>query len=268
MKKVFSLLLFTLLLSCEEVIDIELSSEEPRLVIDALIGYNDNNGDPLTVGQVRLTLTAPFFAEEVPVAENATVRIINESSGEVHTLVQGRPGIFAIGFPNLEFGVAYTLEVIYEGETYIATEQLVKAGTITSVAQGDGFLFDEEEETEIIVTFDDIPNERNHYLFAFDFDNYLVTDDEFYQDSNLTFSYFYEDIEPGDLLTITLLGINKRFADYIDLALIQSGDDSGGPFQVPTGTVRGNLVNVTNPDNYPFGYFSISEFDVKLITIE
>jgi len=39
--------------------------------------------------------------------------------------------------------------------------------------------FDEEDETEIIVIFDDIPNQRNYYLFAFRFDNFLVTDDEF-----------------------------------------------------------------------------------------
>ncbi|UJH67633.1 DUF4249 family protein [Allomuricauda sp. SCSIO 65647] len=253
--------------SCEDVIDVDLATVEPKLVIDALVGYNVNNGDPITIGQVRLTLTTDFFAEEVPPAENASVQIIDEETGDVYPLTENEPGIFRDGFPDLEFGRDYTLVVIYQGQTYRATEQLQPTGQIENVEQGDGFLFDEDEETEVIVTFVDIPDQRNYYLFAFGFDNYLVTDDEFYQDQSLTFSYFYEDIEPGDLLTITLLGIDKEFASYVDQALVQAGEDGGG-FGVPPATVRGNVLNNTEPDNFPFGYFAISEVDVELFTVQ
>lgn len=268
MKKIVPYLTIFFLIACEEVVDLELPSSESRLAVDALIGYNENDGDPVTVGQVTLTLTAPFLDAENPSAENASVSIINESTGEISNLIENEPGVFRDGFPDLEFDIDYTLQVNYEGEIYRATERLMPTGEIISVAQGDGFLFDEENETEIIVSFDDIPNERNYYLFAFGFDNYLVTDDEFYENGGLTFSYFYEDIDEGDLLSISLLGINQRFASYVDQALVQSGEDGGGPFQVPVGTVRGNIVNTTNPDNFPFGYFSLSEFDVELITVE
>ncbi len=256
-----------LFFSCEDVIDVDLASVEPKLVVDALIGYNANNGDPITIGQVRLTLTADFFAEEVPPAENATVQIIDEETGEIYPLVENESGVFRDGFPDLEFERDYTLEVIYQGQTYRATERLQPTGQIENVEQGDGFLFDEDEETEVIITFADIPDQRNYYLFAFGFDNYLVTDDEFYQDQSLTFSYFYDDIEPGDLLTITLLGIDKEFASYVDQALVQAGEDGGG-FGVPPATVRGNVLNSTEPDNFPFGYFAISEVDVELLTVQ
>ena len=268
MKKIVLLVLLIPFFSCEEAIDVELQSDNPRLVVDALIGYNENNGNPIILGQVTLTLTAPFLNAEVAAAENALVRIINESNGAISPLTEIEPGVFRNGFPNLDFDTDYTLEIVYKDEIYRATQQLVPTGTITNIKQGDGFLFDEEDETEIIVTFDDIPNQRNYYLFAFGFNNYLVTDDEFYKNGNLTFSYFYEDVEPGDLLTITLLGVNQQFASYVDQALVQAGENGGGPFQVPTGSLRGNVLNTTNIDNYPFGYFSISEFDVELITVK
>ena len=245
----------------------ELTSSETRLVVDALIGYNENDGNPLTIGQVKLTLTANFFDQEVPTVEDAIVQIIDEETGEVFPLGEIEPGVFRSGFPALEFGREYTLEIIYQDEVYRATEQLEPTGQIENVEQGDGFFFDEEKETEVIVTFADIPNQRNYYLFAFGFDNYLVTDDEFYQDESLTFSYFYENVDPGDLLAITLLGIDRQFASYVDQALVQSSSADGG-FGVPPATVRGNVINTTNSSNFPFGYFAIGEFDIVPFTVE
>lgn len=265
---IFAGFLLFLLVACEEAIEVNLPDPQPQLVIDALIGFNENNGQPITLGQVTLTLTTSFFSEEVPPALNATVQIIDEETGEIFPLFENEPGVFRNGFPELEFNKEYTLEIVYEGQTYRATERLVPTGSINSVEQGDGFLFDAEEETEIIVNFSDIPNERNYYLFAFGFNNYLVTDDEFYQDESLTFSYFYENIEPGDLLTITLLGIDREFASYVDQTLVQSGENGGDLFSVPPGTVRGNIINITSPDNFPFGYFAISEFDAVPFTVE
>ena len=160
----FVFLLFIVTAGCEESIDVELPVSETRLVIDALIGYNENNGDPITIGQVKLTLTAPFLTQDIPPATNAEVELINTISGEVFPLFEREPGIFRDGFPNLDFDTPYTLRVVYNGEMYTATEQLVKTGNIINVEQGDGFLFDENEETEIKVNFADVPNERNHYL--------------------------------------------------------------------------------------------------------
>lgn len=255
-------------LNCEDTIDVDLETAEPRLVIDAIIGYNDNDGDPVTIGEIRLTLTTAFFNDDVPVATNATVALIDESTATSYPITENEPGVFRDGIPNLEFNKEYTLLVTYNGETYQATTQLMRTGTINSVTQGDGYLFDEEEETEIIVDFADVIGERNYYLFAFGFNNFLVTDDEYYIDEGLKFSYYYEEVEPGDLLTITLLGIDKDFADYTEQILTQSGEDGGGSFGIPPANVRGNFYNTTNPENFAFGYFAISEAEVALIRIE
>lgn len=267
----FALLAVALLLlcSCEEVVDIPLETEPPRLVVDALIGCNNTVEPPITVGQITLTQTGSFLNAQVNPALNAQVSITNTITQEVYSLTEEEPGIFTQGFPPLEFGVPYTLTIIYNGEIYTATQQLMPTGTITKLSQGDGFLFDKENETEIIVTFDDLKDQRNYYMLAFGFDNYLVTDDEFYQNSNLTFSYYYDDINPGEELTITLFGINQQFGTYVDQALVLSGEDGpGGPFATPVGTLKGNIINTTNANNYPLGYFALGAFDAQTITVE
>ncbi|MGB5821290.1 MAG: hypothetical protein WBG90_17530 [Saonia sp.] len=254
--------------ACEDVITVEVPDSEPRLVIDAVIGYNDNNGDPFTIGQVKLTLSAPFFDEEVPVVENALVRLIDESTGEVFTLAQDEPGVFRSGIPNLVFDRDYSLEVTYEGERYSATERLTNATKIENVVQGDGFLFD-EDETEIIITFTDIPDERNQYLFSFGTDDFLLLDDEFFQNEQITFSYFFENLSVGEQLIIVLLGADQSFADYIELVLQQSDESGGnGPFATPPATIRGNIVNVSNPENFPFGYFTLGELDATVFVAQ
>ncbi|MEO9511373.1 MAG: DUF4249 family protein [Flavobacteriaceae bacterium] len=261
-------LAFLLCISCEEVIDVDLPTSETRLVVDALIGFNENNGDPITVGEIKLTLTAPFFQDEIEPAENATVQIIDEETGQSFSLLENETGVFSSGFPNLEFDRDYTLVINYNGEVYNATNQLNASPVIDDIEQGDGFLFDEEKETEVLISFTDIPNERNHYLFSFGFNNFLVIDDDFFEDSQLTFSYFYEDVEPGDIAAVTLFGIDSNFATYANLALAQSGENGNGPFATPPVTIRGNIVNTTNENNFPFGYFTLSEFDTKLLTIQ
>jgi len=47
-----------------------------------------------------------------------------------------------------------------------------------------------------------------------------------------------------------------------------AGTNVGGPFQSPPATVKGNIINTTNKENYPLGYFSLSETDLKKFTIK
>ena len=65
-----------------------------------------------------------------------------------------------------------------------------------------------------------------------------------------------------------MFGIDEKFANFTEQVLTQSGENGGGPFAVPTATVRGNIINISNPDNFPFGYFAISEFDADFLTVE
>ena len=82
------------------------------------------------------------------------------------------------------------------------------------------------------------------------------------------FSYFYEDIEPGKEVTITINGVEEQFYNYMNILIDQSGQNGGGPFESAPSTIRGNMVNITNPDKYPLGYFSLAEANRLSLVIE
>ncbi|MNR65715.1 hypothetical protein D3C85_1888770 [compost metagenome] len=72
----------------------------------------------------------------------------------------------------------------------------------------------------------------------------------------------------GEKIKIDHYGISKSYYNYMSIIISLAGQNNGGPFQSPASTVRGNVVNITNPKNYPLGYFSLGEIDSKEYTIE
>jgi hypothetical protein len=47
-----------------------------------------------------------------------------------------------------------------------------------------------------------------------------------------------------------------------------AGTNGGSPFQTPPATVRGNIVNQTNFNNFALGFFRLSETDTMSYTVE
>ena len=120
MKKYILLFLVTLLLSaCEEVIDINLQNSQPKLVIEASVNV-EKNGTSNAV--VKLSKTAPFFDNDLPPVTDALVSITS-STCDYYSFNHTENGIYTAPFvPVLEN--SYTLEVIYQNQTYTATESL------------------------------------------------------------------------------------------------------------------------------------------------
>jgi hypothetical protein len=54
----------------------------------------------------------------------------------------------------------------------------------------------------------------------------------------------------------------------MNILLSVAGNTGGSPFQSPPATVRGNIINTTNFDNYALGYFRLSETDSASYVIE
>ncbi|WP_460219240.1 DUF4249 domain-containing protein [Psychroserpens sp. MEBiC05023] len=257
--------------SCEDVIDIEVPNSEPRLVVDASFEFYFNE-DPIAIdGYLRLTMSAPFFDGNVPAVNNATVYITNLDNNSVVSFeAEGDNGFYTPEVGSViipEFDVLYELTVIYNNETFKATTQLYPTALIENIEQGDGTLF-EGDETEIKVTFTDNGTRDDFYLFDFDFNLLEVSEDRFYQGESFTFSYFYEDMLPGQDLTIKILGIDERYFNYAGLLIEQSEQEGGNPFQTAPALLRGNIINITNPDNYALGYFNLSEAHRFNFTIE
>ena len=256
------------LVSCEEVVDIDLSESEaglrPRLVIEASINhFPEKDSIPeLTEAFVFLSTTAPFFDTIRPVVELAEVTIYDPVNDITYDFkFQEEFGVFVSNFVP-EFDIPYELEVLYEGQRFVSTTQMQPTSPIVEVSQEDidtstGLFDDQNKEVRVVIADDE--SRRNFYLVDFDKGNFITTNDRFYNGQSFDFSYFYEKAEIGETLTIKALGMDRRFVQFMETILSQSGENGGGPFATPAATVRGNIVNRTEPDFYPLGYFRISE---------
>lgn len=256
MRAIYLILFFGLLCSCEEVIEVDLNTSDPRLVIEANINLLE---DGSSSSIVRLTTTAPFFDEEIPDVSDAIV-IITSSTGEVFNFDYIENGMYQSNLVP-EFNINYTIEILYEDEVYTATQEMISTVPIEYVEQRNDGGF-EGDEVEIKAFFTDPEGEENYYFFEAISDKGTVLDtyeDVFFDGNQIFGLYSVEDLEVNDDIVFHIYGVDQQFYNFMLILLQQGSDDTGGPFETQPATVRGNITNNTNSDNYPLGYFRISE---------
>jgi hypothetical protein len=267
MKRIFFLffVFFGILTSCEDVIDVKLNTAEPRLVIEASINLLE---DGTSRALVKLTTTAPFFDNQVPFVEDASVMVTDEN-GTIYLFNYTEDGVYE-GDLVPELGLNYTLEIRYEDELYSATETLYEVSPLEFVEQRNDGGFT-GEEIELKAFFTDPVGLGNHYFFEGLSDRGIVLDtffDEFFDGNPIFGFYLVEDLAPGDEVVFNLYGVNEQFYNFMFVLLQQSTDMSDGPFETQPATVRGNIINETNSDNFPLGYFRISEISSLTYIVE
>lgn len=251
--------LFLTLTSCQDVIEVDLHEAPPRLVIEASINILESGS---TINSfIKLTTTAPFFGNEIPVVKDATIKIIDEE-GTIfpfeHTENGKYDGLF---FP--VNNMKYTLEILYKGEMYTGSTQFERTVPLEYVEQRNDGGFS-GKDIELKAYFTDPEGKGNYYFFKGNSERGLVVDvlsDEFFDGNSIFGYYLVEDLAPGDDVQFHLYGIDEEFYNYMFVLLQQTGG-GGGPFETQPATVRGNIINKTHPANYPLGYFRISELSI------
>ena len=256
--------------SCEDVIDVDLNTIEPKLVIDASLNwFKDTAGNEQ---QIKLTLTAPYFDDTIEPATGAQVEV-TKNSGEIFVFTEeDQTGIYKNNSFIPQINETYSLQITYLNDVYTATEILKSVVDIDFVEQNDegGFSGD---VTELKAFYTDPEDQENYYFFEFindipDVPTLEIYDDQF-TNGNQIFGFFTEEeLEQGDLVTIRNYGVSESFYEFMFILLQQNSEDGGGPFETQPATVRGNCVNETNPDNFPLGYFRASEVSELIYTVE
>ena len=264
-KNILFILVILFLSSCEEVIDIELQNSDPKLVIEASVNVlKDGTSDAV----VTLSQTAPFFENYIPPVTDALVSITS-NTGDVYNFNHTQNGIYTANFvPVLEN--SYTLEVIYQNQIYTATESLHTVTEFEEVIQDNegGFSGD---QIQLKAFFTDPANIKNYYLsetLSVRGDERRAFNDEFFDGNRINEFYLAGDLAPGDVVTFNLYGVDEYFFNFMVVLLQQTDGGGGGPFETQPATVRGNIVNQTNADNFPLGYFRISELSTIMYTVE
>jgi hypothetical protein len=256
--------------SCEDVIDLDIPTSEPKLVIDASINWF--KGSSGNEQEIKLTLSAPYFDSEIPPGNGAQVMVTDANNNTFEFIEEGNSGIYKNNSFIPVIDDIYYLNINYNGEIYSATESLKSVSEIDYVEQNDNGGFS-GEETELKAFYTDPENEENYYFFEFTSNIPVIPSLEVYKDEfvngNQIFGFYTEeDLEAGDIVTIRNYGISQRFYEFMFILLQQNSEDGGGPFETQPATVRGNCSNQTNPDNYPLGYFRLSEVDELIYTVQ
>lgn len=264
------ILLALLFNSCEDVIDVPLSTASPRLVIDASLNWR--KGTTGNNQSIRLSATTDYYSNTIPAVSGATVFVTNSSNVIFNFIETPDTGIYLCSDFVPVLNETYYLTVISNGQTYTASETMKSVASITSVTQetqssfGNDFL-------KIKASFNDPGDADNYYLYKYKFANnlkpeYAIDYDQFFQGNTFFSLVLEEDTVPGEQVEITHYGISQQYYNYMSILLSVAGSSGGGPFQSPPATVRGNIKNETNFDNYALGYFSLSECDVTNYTIQ
>lgn len=254
----------------EEVISVDLETAEPRLVIDASIDWIKN-----TTGneqKIKLTTTTGYYNDNFPTVSEANITVTN-STNTVFDFIEilGTGEYICTNF-NPIIGEAYTLTINLDGEIYTATETLIGTPKIEDTIEQNNKGGMAGDEIEITYYYQDNGAEYNYYLYRVImrhviFPQYSVENNEKNQGSLTPVFYSHEDLEPGDIVNLKLYGISKRYYNYMNKILLASGNDDR-PFPTTPAAVRGNIVNQTNNENFAYGYFRLSEVDIKEYTIK
>ncbi len=266
-----------LLFSCEDVVDVDVPTEEPRLVIEASLDWEKGTlGNNQTI---ELSMSTPYFDTTPSPVTGATVKVTNETDGNVYTFIDQEDGRYIISNFEPIINHTYFLEVAYDNEFYTATETMNSVPEFNRIEQSYDGGFD-DEALEVTYYFDDPPNVENYYLSSFQevgalFQTLEDMSDEF-TDGNEMFNFFEKDddngeeedhFQPGDVVDISLYGISETYYNFMQI-LIEQYDSGGDPFSSVGAEIRGNCINPIHPENYAFGYFRVTEVVRASFTFE
>lgn len=275
-KFLLSLLVFTG--SCTDVIDVDVPEAPPRLVIEASMDWEKGTSGNQQL--IKLSTSTPFFdnLSQTPVT-GAIVSVINDTDNTEIVFTDENNGSYSTDEFVPIMGQSYTLTILHNNEVYRATETMTPVTEITAVFQSRENGFD-KDALEVNIEFNDPKDIDNFYLSKFqrrgDLLQTLIDVKDEFTDGN-KMSIFYEKLQdddtgetefvPGDVVDINLLGLSEQYYNYIQLLIQQSGG-AGGPFSTTPAEIKGNCINMTNPENYAFGYFRLSEVDKRVYQFE
>ncbi len=254
--------------SCEDVIDVDVQTAPTRLTIEASLDWEKGTaGNNQTI---KLSTSTPFFDTNSDTGvTGASVKVTNDTNGAEFIFADQNNGEYTTTDFVPILNQSYTLEVVYNGENYTATETLMPVVDIKEVTQSTENGFD-DEILEVNIFFDDPADEDNFYLFRFKEEGDLLAefedfDDEFTNGREISWYYEKEEDEDtnteeftsGDVVDIDLYSISEEYYNYIRILIEQS--EGVGLFSATPVALKGNCINLDNPDNYANGYFRVTE---------
>jgi len=262
MKNILLIILFSwLLFSCEDIIEVELRSSEPTIVIEGVI---NNDSGPY---QVRISKSTDYYYPGIyPAVENALVQI-SDNQGNTEVLREDKPGLYlAEALVGIEQR-SYTLNVTAGDQDYYAESFMPQAVPLDSLEIEffpGGSLFDEGYLVHCFFT-DPVETGNNYRLIAYsngvNDENFYLVDDKFTNGNPMELIIFSPENVAGDTLLIELHSIDRKVYEYYNTLSIIVTEQGGGNPANP-----GNPT--TNLSNGSLGYFGALAISRDTIVIQ
>ena len=212
---------------------------------------------------IKLSLSTDFFDAETPsVATGAAVTVSSER--KTYAFIEKEPGRYVVdGIFDAQVGETFTLEIVYNGEMYTATQQMNRIAELENVNYVLYEEFEEEDfseltnperldEWDIYVTFQEPKGVGDYYYFGNynkrtgpETNLYLgeyfsdeLLDGAFIDDEYATYGFY----APGDTIVTEMFSISEEVHDYL-FAVDNQTDFRGFIFDAPPANVPTNISN-------------------------
>ena len=252
--------------SCTEKIPLELNEGgQVRLVVE---GWITNE---TIAHEVQLTTTTSYFENQA--APRVSGAIVSLSDGTSSwTLSENGAGIYQTPVMAGEFGKTYTLDVIWNEESYSATTYLDTVSAIDSVDhEWHAPPWDEDGHYDLFLYTQELPEVGDFYMWRLSKNGVPIRDtlteitfvEDDFVNGNYIAGWQFETVDavPGDTILVEQLSINEE-AFNIFTAIMLETDWRGGLFDSPPANVPSNVSNGA------LGYFGAAGRSEYTIVIE
>jgi len=245
--------------SCEEVIELDLKTTGPKLVIEA------HFTDSLQIQTVNVNKSVNFEADNKMTPVSGAVVILTSDIGVIASYLEVKPGHYATINPVKGVaGIKYTLTVVENNKTYIAVSQMPNPVKIESLGQTELTFFGTTNKFVQLFYSDlaGVPNFYNNriYVNGVKRNQFFLESDRFNDGKRVVNTLFNQepDLVTGDKVKVEFLGIDEKVYRYLFSIAQISGE--GGPPVSPADPD-------TNFSNGALGYFSSSAITADSIVV-
>ena len=244
MNKILLILFSIILISCEEIIEIDLNSSDPKIIIEA------NLTNSVKHNFIYITESTDYYNPDPYKTLSGAEIFLKDEGGETITFEEVSPGKYQNKELNIQQQSQYNIEVNLMGQKYTSTSfapEIIEIDSLGYKLESRPFNKD-KQFLELHVYFQDNPDRLTNGnmidFFFFNFDN----DEEF---------------NSGDIIEVELHSIDEQTYLYFNTLRKALARSSGGPFG---STAPANPIN--NWSNDALGYFSTFTYSSDSIILE
>jgi hypothetical protein len=245
---------------CEKVVDIDLNSASPRVIIEATVSSQSE------LNVVRITQSVNFNAENVyPPITNATVQVNDGTTNYIFT--EREPGVYRNDSIRAVAGKTYALLVQAGGKSYTAQTLMPKEVSFDSVWIRKQEMFGQSNYV-VNISYTDPSTDSNYYRFVQYVNDKPVPrvylfDDRLTSGRNVRFPLNNQQsdttlqIDPGDRVTVDMLNIDRATYQFYRVFTRQGGPGGGSAPANPPTNISGDCL----------GYFGAVTKQTKSVVV-